>query len=97
MIAFDRSGSLTTPTKDWYFAIRKYTAACSPRARASCASRPPPGGMFYRNSYETINGETILSAGRGHCMETGEGGLGDHYGKYESASGRRIWPARSRS
>ena len=60
MIVFDRSGSLTTPTKDWYLQYGKYTGCMFTvegegivRIQATTSA-----GMFYRNSYETI----ILSA-----------------------------------
>ncbi|MFR1638093.1 MAG: hypothetical protein ACLSVD_02375 [Eggerthellaceae bacterium] len=97
MIVFDRSGSLTTPTKDWYLQYGKYTGCMFTvegegivRIQATTSA-----GMFYRNSYETINGrddpERVAEV---TAWKPEKAGLGDHYGKYESVQVvDRFWPA----
>ena len=87
MIVFDRSGSLTTPTKDWYLQYGKYTGCMFTvegegivRIQATTSA-----GMFYRNSYETINGrddpERVAEV---TAWKPEKAGLGEYYGLYES-------------
>lgn len=87
MIVFDRSGSLTSATKDWYLQYGKYTGCMFTvegegivRIQATTSA-----GMFYRNSYETINGrddpERVAEV---ELWKPSKAGLGEYYGLYEN-------------
>ena len=86
MIVFDRSGSLTTPTKDWYLQYGKYTGCMFTvegegivRIQATTSA-----GMFYRNSYEINGRDDPERVAEVTAWKPEKAGLGDHYGKYES-------------
>ncbi len=87
MIVFDRSGSLSMTDKDWYLRYGKYTGCMFTvegdgivRIQATTSA-----GMFYRNSYETVNGrEDPERVAELSLWKPSKAGLGEYYGLYEN-------------
>lgn len=87
MIVFDRSGNLTTADKDWCLRYGKYTG-CMFTVKGEGIVRiqaTTSAGMFYRNSYETVNGrddpERVAELS---LWKPTKAGLGEYYGLYEN-------------
>lgn len=87
MIVFDRSVDRTLISKDWYLKYGDYTGCMFTvegedivRIQATTSA-----GMFYRNSYETINGrddpERVAEI---DLWKPTKAGLGQYYGLYEN-------------
>lgn len=87
MIVFDRSGSLTSADKEWYLRYGKYTGCMFTvegegivRIQATTSA-----GMFYRNSYETVNRrDDPERAAELDLWKPSKAGLGEYYGLYEN-------------